>query len=130
MVELSSRRLGNDPVRVQRMQEISGENEYDVVCALSSTIHYCESVGQLEDVLNRCHRALRTGALILLQVANDDRMTGEVKIDLEVGPSGELDDTCFIHRFRSLHDPEHRVLADYVYTSLALSELLFEQHEL
>jgi SAM-dependent methyltransferase len=130
MVEVSLRRLGNDRVRVQRMQEISDENEYDVVCALSWTIHYCESVVQLEDVLHRCRRALRTGGLILLQVANDDRMTGAVKVDREPGPSGEPDDTYFIHRFLPLNDPNHRVVADYVYTSGALSELLYEQHEL
>jgi SAM-dependent methyltransferase len=130
MIAVSRRRLGEDRVQVQRMQEISAQGAYDVVCALSWTIHYCESEAQLEDILNRCHRALRVGGLILLQVADDGEMTGAVKIDCEPGPSGEPDDIYFIHRFLPLNDPEHRVHADYVYTSVALSELLYERHEL
>jgi SAM-dependent methyltransferase len=130
MIEVSRRRLGEDRARVQRMQEISGRSDYDVVCALSWTIHYCESEAQLEDILNRCRRALRSGGLILLQVANDVCMTGAVKIDREPGPSGEPDDTYFVHRFLPQNDPNHRVIAEYVYTSVALSELLYEQHEL
>lgn len=130
MIEVSRRRLGEDRARVQRMQDISDKSDYDVVCALSWTIHYCESEAQLEDILNRCRRALRSGGLILLQVANDGCMTGAVKIDREPGPSGEPDDTYFIHRFHPLHTPNHQVSADYVYTSFALGELLCEQHEL
>jgi SAM-dependent methyltransferase len=130
MIEVSGRRLGEDRARVQRMQDISDKSDYDVVCALSWTIHYCESEAQLEDVLNRCRRALRSGGLILLQVANDVCMTGAVRIDREPGPSGQPDDTYFIHRFLPQNDPNHRVIAEYMYTSVALSELLYEQHEL
>lgn len=130
MIEVSRKRLGKDRARIERMQDISDKNAYDVVCALSWTIHYCESEAQLEDILNRCHGALRTGGLILLQVANDDRMNGAVKVDCEPGPTGEPDDIYFIHRFLPLFDPDHGVVADYVYTSCALSELLYEQHEL
>jgi SAM-dependent methyltransferase len=130
MIEVSRRRLGEDRARVQQMQDISDESDYDVVCALSWTIHYCESEVQLGDILNRCRRALRGGGLIVLQVANDGSMTGAVKIDRGPGPSGEPDDTYFIHRFRPLHNAVHQVSADYVYTSRALGELLCEQHEL
>lgn len=130
MIEVSRRRLGEDRVRIQRMQDISDKSDYDVVCALSWTIHYCESEAQLEDILIRCRRALRSGGLVLLQVANDGSMTGAVNIDREPGPSGEPDDTYFIHRFLPQNDSNHRVLAEYMYTSVALSELLYEQHEL
>jgi len=130
MVEVALRRLGSNRVRVQRMQEISDENVYDVVCALSWTIHYCETELQLHDVIKRCRRALRSGGLLLLQVANDDRITGAVNVDRESGPSGEPDDTYFLHRFRPLHDADHRVIADYVYASRAHGELMSEQHDL
>jgi SAM-dependent methyltransferase len=130
MVDVARQRLGNDRVRVQRMQQISDENRYDVVCALSWTIHYCETEPDLNDVVARCRRALRVGGLLLLQVANGDQMSGAVNVEREVGPSGQPDDTFFIHRFRPLHDTEHRVIADYVYASRVHRELLSEEHEL
>jgi SAM-dependent methyltransferase len=130
MVDVAMRRLGSKRVRFQRMQEISDENAYDVVCALSWTIHYCETGLDLHEVIGRCRRALRRGGLLLLQVANDERMTGAVNVDREPGPSGEPDDTYFIHRFRRLQDADHGVVADYVYASRAHCELLSEQHEL
>jgi SAM-dependent methyltransferase len=130
MVDVALRRLGNKRVRFQRMQEISDEHRYDVVCALSWTIHYCETETELDDVIRRCYRALRTGGILLLQVANDDQMYGAVNIDRESGPANEPDDTYFIHRFHPLHDAVHSVIADYIYASHAHSELLFDQHEL
>lgn len=130
MVEIAQQRLGTDRTRVQRMQEISEVDEYDVICSLSWVIHYCESEDEVSDVIMRCYRALRTGGLLLFQVANDERMRGEVNIDREPGLSGEPDDTYFIHRFRPLHDVQHRVIAEYVYASRAHRELLFEEHEL
>jgi SAM-dependent methyltransferase len=130
MIEVASKRLGADRVRIQRMQEISDVSAYNVVCALSWTIHYCETEAELDDVIRRCRDALLPGGLLILQVANDEVMTGAVNVDRESSPSGEPDDTFFIHRFRPLHDPEHRVYADYVYANRSYRELLFEQHEL
>lgn len=130
MIEVARGRLGNDRVRVQRMQEIDEVEAYDVVCALSWTIHYCETKAELEDMIVRCRRAMRKGGVLLLQVANDEAMSGAVNVDREPGPSGEPDDTLFIHRFQALHDVEHRVLADYVYASRANGDLLTEQHHL
>jgi SAM-dependent methyltransferase len=130
MIDVAQRRVGSDRVRVQRMQHISGENKYDVICALSWTIHYCETESELGDIVARCHRALRAGGLLLLQMANGDQMSGAVNVEREVGPSGQPDDTFFIHRFRPLHDAEHRVIADYVYASRAHREVLSEEHEL
>lgn len=130
MIEVAARRVGPDRVRVQRMQDIDEVGAYDVVCSLSWTIHYAESLAELEDVVARCRRALRPGGLLILQVANAEAMTGAVNVDVEPGPSGEPNDTYFIHRFRPVHDVEHRVLADYVYASRQNRELLVEQHEL
>jgi SAM-dependent methyltransferase len=130
MIDVAAGRAGAGRVRVQRMQDLGDVDAYDVICSLSWTIHYAESLTELENVLARCRRALRPGGLLILQVANDEAMTGAVNVDIEPGPSGEPDDTYFIHRFKPLHDVEHRVLADYVYASRANGDLLVEQHEL
>jgi SAM-dependent methyltransferase len=130
MIDVAAQRVGADRVRVQRMQDIDDVEAYDVICSLSWTIHYAESLTELEDVIARCRRALRPGGLLILQVANDEAMTGAVNVDVEPGPAGEPDDTYFIHRFRPLHDVEHRVTADYVYASRAAGDLLTEQHDL
>jgi SAM-dependent methyltransferase len=130
MIDIAERRLGGGRVRVQRMQDISDVSAYHVVCALSWTIHYCETEVELDDVIRRCRDALLPGGLLILQVANDEVMTGAVNVDREPCPSGEPDDTFFIHRFRPLHDAEHRVYADYVYANRSHRELLSEQHEL
>jgi SAM-dependent methyltransferase len=130
LITVARRRLGNDRLRVQRMQEIADQNAYDVICSLSWTIHYCETEIELNDLFIRCYRALRPGGLILLQVANDERMSGEVNIDREPSPSGESNDTFFIHRFCPVHDAEHRIIAEYIYASRAHHELLSEKHEL
>jgi 2-polyprenyl-3-methyl-5-hydroxy-6-metoxy-1,4-benzoquinol methylase len=130
MVNVASKRLGGDRVRIQRMQEISDVRAYHVVCALSWTIHYCETETELDDVIRRCRDALLPGGLLILQVANDEVMTGAVNVDREPSPSGEPDDTFFIHRFHPLQDAEHRVFADYVYANRTHRELFSEQHEL
>lgn len=130
MIEVAARRVEGDRVRVQRMQEISDVRAYHVVCALSWTIHYCESEAELDDVIRRCRDALLPGGLLILQVANDEVMTGAVNVDREPSPTGEPDDTLFIHRFRPSYGPEHRVIADYVYANRTHCELLSEQHAL
>lgn len=130
MIDIAAQRVGVDRVRVQRMQEIEDVEVYDVVCSLSWTIHYAESLTELEGIIARCRRALRPGGLLILQVANDEAMTGAVNVDVEPGPAGQPDDTYFIHRFQPLHDVEHRVIANYVYASRANGDLLTEQHYL
>ena len=129
MVDIARQRL-DERVRVQRMQEISGKETYHVVCALSWTIHYCGTTAELDDVVRRCRDVLLPGGLLILQVADDEQLTGAVNVDREPSSSGEPDDTLFIHRIRPLHDAEHRILADYVYVSQEHGELLSEQHEL
>ena len=130
MVDIARQRLSGERVRVQRMQEISGGETYHVVCALSWTIHYCETVAELDEVVRRCRDVLLPGGVLILQVADDEQMTGAVNVDREPSSKGEPDDTFFIHRIRPLRDPEHRVQADYVYASQEHAELLAEQHEL
>jgi SAM-dependent methyltransferase len=130
MIDAAAQRVGADRVRVQRMQDIDDVETYDVICSLSWTIHYVESRDELEDVIARCRRALRPGGLLILQVANDEAMTGTVNVDVEPGPAGEPDDTFFIHRFRPLHNVDRRVIADYVFASRTTDDLLIEQHTL
>ena len=130
MIDRATKRLSNERLRVQRMQEIADRDAYDVVCALSWTIHCCESEAELCDAISRCRGALRPGGLLVLQVADDRQMTGAVNIDREAGPSGEPGDTLLIHRFRPQHDEGHTVIADYIYASCAARELLSEQHQL
>lgn len=130
MIDVARRRLGNDRVEVQRMQDITGEEAYDVVCSLSWTVHYCETEAELENLVNSCYRLLQAGGLLVLQVANDEVMTGSVNIECEPGPLGEPDDTILIHRFHPLRGAKHSVLAEYVYASRTHDELLSEQHEL
>ena len=130
MVAVAHKRLGPDRVQVRRMQEIDEQNHYDVICSLSWSIHYCADESELRSVLRNCHRALRVGGALLLQVANDERMTGEVSIDYEPGPSGEKDDTLFIHQFCPIDGSNHDVRAQYVYISKTKRELLSEQHQL
>ena len=130
MVEVARRRVGSERVRVERMQEISEEAAYDLVCLVSWPIHYCESEAELADVVHRCRRALRPGGVLLLQVADEERMDGSVHVDTEPGPAGEPEDTIFVHQFRPLHDAEHRVIAEYVYVSRSHGEILSEKHEL
>lgn len=130
MVAVARERIGSERVRVQRMQDLSESPRYHVVCALSWTIHYCETAVELDDVVRRCRAALLPGGALILQVADDEELSGEVNVDREPSSLGEPDDTLFIHRLLPLRDSEHRVLADYVYVSREHRELLSERHEL
>jgi len=112
------------------MQDLAEQTAYDIVCALSWTIHYAETAAELNDIVHRCAAALKPGGRLLLQAANAERMTGAVRVDREPGPDGEPDDTLFIHRFQALEDAEAGAMADYVYASQALGELLSERHHL
>jgi SAM-dependent methyltransferase len=130
MIEVAAARLGPGRVRLERMQDLAERGAYDVVCALSWTIHYAGTAEELREVVHRCAAALKPGGLLILQAANAPLMTGAVRVDGEPGPAGEPDDTLFIHRFRRLGDAEQGVEADYVYASQTLGELLTERHHL
>ena len=130
MIEVARRRLGDDRVHVQRMQDVQDKQLFDVVCALSWTIHYCNSKAELGGILRRLRAALRPSGLLVLQVADDKRMVGTVSVDEEPGPEGQPRDTLFIHRFRRCNSADHLILADYVYASRSTGELLAEEHRL
>lgn len=130
MIDVARQRLGDDRVRVQRMQDISEVQAYDVICALSWTIHYCQTAAELREVFQRFRQALKSGGTLLLQVANDEAMTGKVKIDQEPGPSGEPGDTFFIHQFLPQKGETHRVIAHYIYANRTYNELFSDQHTL
>ncbi len=78
MIDVARQRLGEGRVRVERMQELVDERAYHVVCSLSWTIHYCESIDELDEVVGRCRDVLLPGGLLILQVADDEQMTGAV----------------------------------------------------
>ena len=128
MVETAGSRLGPGRVKVERMQDLAAVADFDVVCALSWTIHYCEGADELLDVVGRCARALRSGGILILQVANAMAATGAVRVDREPGPGGEPDDTLFVHRFRQMDEEPNSLVADYIYASQVFGELLCEQH--
>lgn len=130
MIDVARGRVDAARLRVQRMQDLADEQAYDLICALSWTIHYCETAAEVADVVARCRRALVPGGKLVLQVANDEMMRGAVNVDVEPGPSGEAEDTFFIHRFEALGDAEHGFVADYVYASRACGELLVDRHQL
>jgi SAM-dependent methyltransferase len=128
MIETARRRLSPDRVCLKRMQEISDNGAFDIVCSLSWTIHYCETEEDLHNILTRCRDALKVNGLLVLQIANAELMTGAVNIDRELGPSAEPDDTFLIHQFLPIPGTGHRVAARYVYASRAHGELLCEEH--
>jgi SAM-dependent methyltransferase len=128
MVRIARQRVGCDRVQQLRMQDVSDYAAFDVVCALSWTIHYCETGQELDNVFTRCNEALKPGGLLIIQIANEERMTGAVNVDRESGPAGELDDTLFIHQFKPIVGDDHCVSANYVYASKTHRELLCEEH--
>lgn len=128
MIAAARTRVDRDRIRVIRMQELVEKAAYDVVCALSWTIHYCEDAADLAGVLGRCHGALRPQGQLILQVANDEKITGAVNVDREPGQERGVEDTLFIHRFRALHDTEHSIWANYMYASPEHGEMFAESH--
>lgn len=130
MVEAASERLGPTRVRVERMQSFDEIARYDVITSLSWTIHYCDDAADLRRIVDVLAKGLTPGGLLLLQVANPDRMVGVPRVDKEPGPSGQPDDILFIHRFRPQPGPSAEVLADYIYVGQSAGELLVEQHHL
>ena len=94
MIDVARQRLGEGRVRVERMQELVDERAYHVVCSLSWTIHYCESIDELDEVVGRCRDVLLPGGLLILQVADDEQMTGAVNVDRDPVPQASPTTRC------------------------------------
>jgi 2-polyprenyl-3-methyl-5-hydroxy-6-metoxy-1,4-benzoquinol methylase len=130
MIEVARKRVSAGRARVERMQDISAEAQYDVICALSWTIHYCETLGELTDVIGRCRRALRHGGALILQVANAEQATGDVTIELPDASDGESSESVFVFRFQRAAGVDAAMTAEYVYASRLNSDLVCERHDL
>jgi SAM-dependent methyltransferase len=130
MVRAAADRLTSSRVRVERMQDFNEVARYDVITALSWTLHYCDDEADLRRIVSALAKGLTAGGLLLLQVANPDRMNVGPGIDREPGPEGQPDDILFIHRFSPQPGPDAEVLADYIYVGESAGELLVEQHRL
>lgn len=130
MVRTAAHRLTSSRVRVERMQDFDEDARYDVIISLSWTLHYCDDEADMRRIVSALAKGLIAGGLLLLQVANPDRMNAGPKIDRESGPDGQPDDILFIHRFSPQPGPGAEVLADYIYVGESTGELLIERHRL
>ncbi len=130
MIAGARTRVPHNAVRVQRMQEIDEYERYDLIVALSWSIHYCADAADMENTLVRIHSALKPGGGLLLQVAHGPNLPREWFEDYEPGPLGVLGDVCFRYRFRSDPERDDGLLADYVYRCTSLGEVFEETHAL
>jgi len=129
MIVAARKRVPENTVRVQRMQDLDEQSRYDLVVSLSWSIHYCADAAELSDILGRIRAALVPGGALLLQVAHGPNLGGEWGEDLETGPSGISDDIALRYRFRADISTK-RVHADYAYSCASLGESLEETHTL
>jgi SAM-dependent methyltransferase len=129
IVSVARTRVPHDAVRVQRMQDIDEREQYDVVVALSWSIHYCADANEMENVLVRIHSALKPGGRVLLQVAHGPNLPDGWSEDHELSPGG-TSDVFLRYQFRA--DPMRigGVLADYGYRCASLGEAFEETHAL
>lgn len=130
MIDVARARLGGEFVARQRMQDLDEPAIWDVVTALSWTLHYCEGEPELIDVLTRCRRALRPGGLLIAQVAHAASAAGEWYEDREPGPTGIAGDIVLRYRFERLADPSHALTARYACTCASTGERFDETHRL
>jgi len=112
------------------MQDLDERGRYDVICALSWTLHYAEDMKQIEDILGRCRRALRDRGTLVLQVADPSFMDGKLNVDQEAGMDGTTDDIVLLYRFLRDHGDASRLLAQYVLLSWSAELLVREDHVL
>jgi SAM-dependent methyltransferase len=130
MIKVARSRVTHDVVWVQRMQELSEVDRYNIVVSLSWCVHYCADHGELQDVVRRMYRALRPGGRLLLQIAHAGNLSNEWREDRETGPNGLPDDVVLRFRFRSAENQPDVVLADYGFVCRSLCESFNETHEL
>lgn len=130
MVEVATRRVPEQEVRVERMQDLAEQERYELIVCLSWSIHYCANEAELRSVLRRMRDALLPSGELLLQVAHGPNMLGDWFEDEETGPTGVERDVVLRCRFLASHDGSHRVYADYVYRCDSKGEEFSERHQL
>lgn len=129
MIAAARKRVPENVVRVQRMQDLDEHGRYDLVVSLSWSIHYCSDAAELSDILGRIRAALVPGGGLLLQVAHGPNLGSDWREDREPGPSSIPDDIVLCYRFRPDKSTK-RLYADYMYRCASLDETLEETHTL
>lgn len=130
MLDCARARVGDHRVKLLPMQELKNEQAFDSVVSLSWSLNYCRDYNELYDVLLRCHRALRPGGALILQVAHAPNIGSEVppfNVDRELGPSGPGD---VILHYRFWAGGLHSIYAEYEFECLSSGEYFKELHEL
>lgn len=130
MIAVARTRVPPNVVWVQRMQDFSEIDCYDLIVSMSWSIHYCTGEPELVDVLRRIQRALVPGGRMLLQVAHGQNLRDDWMVDYEAGPDGEPKDVSLRFRFRRDRMVAGRLSADYAYTCESRRERLEESHVL
>ena len=130
MVSVAATRVGEQRVRVERMQQLREKGLYEGVVALSWSFNYVGSFSEAHDLLARLFRALRSGGRLILQIAHAPNATGLLREDREPGPDGLVDDVVFLYRFTTAPDRPDVLQAQYVYGCKSRNELFCEEHRL
>jgi SAM-dependent methyltransferase len=130
MVRECARKIGIGTARVQKMETLDEDAEYDFVCALSWTIHYAKDDNSFSDVVRRIRRALRGGGIMLLQLAHAAHATGEIFSDYEPGVDGTTGDVRFSYQFARSTKSSSEMRAIYGYSCTAEGVSLNESHTL
>ncbi len=130
MVSIAGDRVGEERVRVERMQDLKETNVYDGVVSLSWSFNYVQSFAEAHDVLDRLFKALRPGGRLILQIAHAPNAADTLGEDREPGPDGQEEDVFFLYRFSSAPNRPGVLRAQYVYGCKSMKELYFEEHQL
>lgn len=130
MLERARERVGKDRAQLLPMQALGYEQTFDCVVSLSWSLNYCRDIKELKDVLRRCHRALRPGGGLILQVAhapNARQDTPPFSFDCEAGPGGPED---IVLRYRFWAGKPRTMFAEYEFECASSGSYFKERHEL
>jgi SAM-dependent methyltransferase len=130
MLELARSRVGERRVRLAPMQSLDAKSEFDCIVSLSWSLNYCRDLDELRDVLRRCHRALRPGGALIVQVAHAPHAaptTPAFNIDREPGPGGQED---IVLHYRFWAGGSQTMMAEYAFECVSSNEHFTEVHEL
>jgi len=130
MLACARARVGEDRVQLLPMQSLTDEQVFDCVVSLSWSINYCRDLDELCDVLRRCHRALRPGGGLIMQVAHAPNAASEAppfNVDREPGPGGPED---IVLRYRFWARGRQTMIAEYEFECVSTGERFEERHEL
>jgi SAM-dependent methyltransferase len=130
MLECARARVGERRAQLLPMQALTDEQAFDCIVSLSWSLNYCRDLDELRDVLRRCHRALRPGGGLILQVAHAPNAGSEApafNVDREPGPGGPED---IIMRYRFWAGGPRTMIAEYKFECVSTGERFDERHEL